>query len=242
MVDVIRCFPENWASDNVTSYIDSAISNIVATTQADNPAYPTISEIDGIFKILVQNLINTDSILEAVLLMRAHSAFLASSMLAMGGQATESFMVFRSVIENALYALHIFKDEAAGDIWLNRHRDEEALVNSRNYFSYRKVSQTLQVENQAIADVSEMLYRRTIDFGAHPNERASSSAIQIIEEEGKKTIKQNYIAGGSDSQIHALKTGAQIGVCTLEIFRIIFRHRFDILGLTEKVDALKQNL
>ncbi len=242
MVDVLRQFPENWANDNITSYIDSAISNIVATTQADNPAYPIISEIEDNFKTIVQNLINTNSVLEAVLLMRAHSAFLAGSMLAMGGQATESFMVFRGVLENALYALHIFNNEAAGDIWLNRHQDDESLINSRYYFSYGKVSQTIRAENLAIAEVSEMLYRRSIDFGAHPNERASSSAMQIIEEEGKKTIKQNYLAGGSEPQIHALKTGAQIGVCTLEIFRIIFRHRFDILGLTERVDALKQNL
>lgn len=242
MPDKNKQFPQTWGEDHVTHYIDDAINNILATTQANSPAYPTIVEIDGVFRSIIDGLNYTESILEAILLMRAHSAFLAGSTLAMGGQATESFMVFRGVLENALYALHIYINDDAGEAWINRHRNEDSMARSRNQFSYANVSNTLRNENENLADVSENLYCRTIDFGAHPNERASTSAIQIIEEEDKITIKQNYLAGGTDPQIHAIKSGAQIGVCALDIFRLIFRERFDILSLTERLGALKKNL
>lgn len=243
MPDITKQFPQSWGEDHVTKYIDGAIDNILATvTRVNHPAYPTIVEIDDVFKTMVDGLTNTESIYEAVLLMRSHSAFLAGSTLALGGQATESFMVIRGVLENALYALHIYKNNGAGEVWINRHRNEESLTQSRNQFSYANVSRTLRNENENIADVSEHLYLRAIDFGAHPNERASSSAMQIIDEDGKKKIKQNYLTGGTEPQIHAIKSGAQIGVCSLDIFRVIFRERFDILGLTERLDDLKKNL
>ena len=187
MPDITKQFPQSWGEDHVTKYIDGAIDNILATvTRTKHPAYPTIVEIDDVFKTMVDGLINTESIYEAVLLMRAHSAFLAGNTLAMGRQATESFMVIRGVLENALYALHINKNNDAGETWINRHKNEESLTPSRNQFAYANVSRTLRNENANIADVSECLYRRTIDFGAHPNERASSSAMQIIDEDGKK--------------------------------------------------------
>ena len=151
-------------------------------------------------------------------------------------------MLLRGVLENALYALHIFKNEETADVWLNRHVDDAAMSKSRTTFSHGRVSQTLRETDADIAKVAEDMYRRTIDFGAHPNERASSSSMQIVTNGDTKTIKQNYLSGGTDAQVHALKSAAQIGICTLDIFRIVFRHRFDILGLRDRVDALKQNL
>ena len=241
MPKVFRQFPDGWPADQVADYFDKAISNLVGTTQADGPAYPTIIEIDSIFRNLVAGLTNTESIMEAVLLMRAHSAVLAGNMLAMGGQATESFMVFRGVLENALYALHMHK-RGVWEIWINRHLDDASLKKSRDEFSYGNVARTLQETNAEIGQVASELYQRTIDFGAHPNERAATSSMQIIDADDKKTIKQNYLSGGTMPQVHALKSGCQIGVCALDIFRIVFVHRFDILGLRERLDELKRNL
>jgi hypothetical protein len=39
-----------------------------------------------------------------------------------------------------------------------------------------------------------------------------------------------------------VKTVAQVGVCSLEIFRLIYRERFDITGLTDMLQKLKQGL
>ena len=163
-------------------------------------------------------------------------------MLAMGGQVTESFMVNRVVLENGLYALHIYKNKTAGDIWLNRHRDNQSLRRSKQEFTYQHVIETFKAVNNDIATVADNLYQRTIDFGAHPNERAVTSEIQIVDEAGKQTIKQTYLAGGTLPQTHALKSSAQIATCSLYAFREIYKERFDILGLTERVDNLRNKL
>jgi hypothetical protein len=39
-----------------------------------------------------------------------------------------------------------------------------------------------------------------------------------------------------------LKTTAQTGACTLECFWLIFRERFEIMGLKDAIDALKVGL
>ena len=242
MDGVWREFPDTWTQDRITKHIDAGISNIVGIYKSSGPAYPALIGIDGIFKGMVDGLVNTEFILEALLLMRAHSAFLAGSMLAMAGHATESFMVYRGVLENALYALHINRNSDAGAIWLNRHRDDDSLTRSKKEFTYRRVIKTFRAVEQHIANVADRLYRRTIDFGAHPNEQAATSSMQIVKEEGKTTIRQTYLAGGTLPQTHALKSGAQVGVCSLYAFRGIYRERFDILGLTQRVDKLRNQL
>ena len=77
---------------------------------------------------------------------------------------------------------------------------------------------------------AELLYERTIDHGAHPNERALMQMLQIAEKAEHVEFKAIYLEGDSDQLRLALKTTAQVGVCTLSLFRSIYRERFDILG------------
>jgi hypothetical protein len=51
-----------------------------------------------------------------------------------------------------------------------------------------------------------------------------------------------YLAELSDALRLALKTSAQIGVGTLEVFRLIFLERFDLLGVSSRVEAVKKGL
>lgn len=237
-----REFPGSWGEDEITRYIEIAIHNIVATTQAHGPAFPQLRDVDGVFRALKDTPIEGQMILEGILLLRSHSAFLGASMLVMGGQATESFMVQRGVLENALYALHIHHSDVAADSWVNRHRSDRDTLLARGEFSHKRVLGTVQRVDPNNAAVAARLYQRTIDFGAHPNERAATSCMQMIEENGRIRVQQSYLAGGTLPQQHALKTCVQIGVCSLYIFRRVFRERFDILGLTNRLDRLRRVL
>ena len=41
-------FPDNWATDPLSEYINTAINNIAATFANDKNEYPLVSEIDSI--------------------------------------------------------------------------------------------------------------------------------------------------------------------------------------------------
>jgi hypothetical protein len=51
-----------------------------------------------------------------------------------------------------------------------------------------------------------------------------------------------YLEGDSIQLRLALKTTAQVGVCSLSLFRSIYKERFDILGVTGAIDHIKNGL
>lgn len=236
MTEQYREFPENWASDGPTQFIDLACNNVVATFVQDKEEYPLVRNIDGFYYSIVKHLIDPEGILEAILIMRCHAAFRASFLLGMSGMAPETFVQVRSCLENALYALHINKNPGHDEVWANRHKDDASLKQVKDKFRMVDVMTTLENTDPANHKVAKLLYERTIDFGAHPNERAATSSLIIEERDGSKKIKQNYLAGGTLQQRHAMKTVAQVGLCALYVFREIFTKKFDILGVTNEMD------
>lgn len=231
-----REFPENWAQDELTKFIDQVNTNVVATYDKDKNDYPFVSSIDEIFLNIVRALLNPQAIVESVILMRSHVAYRATALLAMAGMNPEAFVQARSCLENSLYALHMNRNSGLDEVWLRRHDNKGSLQKTKNEFNFSKVIQTLESEDPSNAKVARKLYERTIDFGAHPNERSVTANLSIIDGNGGIKIQQTYLAGGTPTQRHSMKTTAQVGLCSLYIFRLIFRERFDILGLTERMD------
>jgi hypothetical protein len=90
--------------------------------------------------------------------------------------------------------------------------------------------------------VAELLYDRTIDNGAHPNEQALMQVLQLNERAEHVEFKMIYLEGDSIQLRLALKTTAQVGVCSLSLFRSIYKERFDILGVTGAIDHIKNGL
>jgi hypothetical protein len=87
-----------------------------------------------------------------------------------------------------------------------------------------------------------MLYERTIDFGAHPNERGVSGSTTFDESPGRTTFQAIYLHSDSLSLEHVIKTTAQIGLGALLIFERIFPQRFRILGIDANLEALRRAL
>jgi hypothetical protein len=82
-------------------------------------------------------------------------------------------------LEYALYALHINKDPPLAELWLQRHDDDVSMRAIRNQFQHKKVIGTLQNTDPDLCDAIVLLYKRTIDFGAHPDERAITGSMEI---------------------------------------------------------------
>jgi len=86
------------------------------------------------------------------------------------------------------------------------------------------------------------LYQKSIDFGAHPNERAISMNSKLMREKETRIYRQSFLQGDSVFLEDVLRTTVWTGVCVLDIFQQIFMHRFEICGVNEKLLTLKRSL
>ncbi|OZB69550.1 MAG: hypothetical protein B7X30_12460 [Thiomonas sp. 13-64-67] len=90
--------------------------------------------------------------------------------------------------------------------------------------------------------VAKLLYEQTIDSGAHPNELALMQTLQINKSADRIAFKSNYLDKDSGALSAALKTTAQVGVCALSLFRVIYPGRFNIMGVTDLLRRVKVGL
>lgn len=246
--ETIRTLPPYWGDDGLSKFIGMAFRNTLATFANKKPEYAPLVRIDHAFFTACQNLINPQDMLAALLMMRAHSAFRAACQLAMSGQISEAFPVLRSCIEYSLYALHINRapkvegEPSLGEVWLRRHDDPAAMQAVRNNFSAGQTQRTLRECDQKLGQIIGDLYDRTIDFGAHPNERAITGSMTMTREDEKTIINQIYLHDDSIHLDHGLKTTAQVGLGSLLIFQQVFRERFQILGINADIDELRNSL
>ncbi len=90
--------------------------------------------------------------------------------------------------------------------------------------------------------VAKLLYERTIDSGAHPNELALMQTLQINENDDHIEFKSNYLDQDSAALRAAIQTTAQVGVCALSLFQVIYSERFNIMGVTDLLRHVKAGL
>jgi hypothetical protein len=148
-------------------------------------------------------------------------------------------MVLRGCIESALYGFYLSKNKNSHETWLNRHASEKALKLVNDEFKIVNLFAVLKTTDLQIHDAAKILYDRTIDFGAHPNELALTSLLRKNEEEDLIQFDLLYLSGDTPAFRFALKTTAQIGLCALLIFKNVYSKRFSLLGLDEKLARLK---
>ena len=234
--------PPQWSDDTLSEFLDQAFRNTLATYVHKNPGFAQLSHLDQIFLRIGENLVNPPDILAAVLLLRSHSAYRAACRLSLSGQVTDSFPQLRACLEYALYALHISQNIGLGEIWLGRHDDETSRRTVRHKFQYNRIMKTLLKVDAALHSIIEDLYERTVDFGAHPNERAVTGNMEMYEDKERVEFNCIYLQSDSLALDHAIKTTAQIGLGSLCIFQHIFLQRFQLLGLENEIDQLKQEL
>lgn len=239
MKKILREFPPTWGDNLLTEHIDGAINNIATTTVFNQDEYPLLILIDHSFQQAVSALKNPPALYEGFLLMRCHAAFRAASLLSMAGQNIETFPVVRCCLENAMYALHINKNPGNDDVWMNRHRGDEALKKAKKAFGYSSVYKTFEKIDLETAKVADMLYQRAIDFGAHPNERATTGSMTIKVDGKTRYFTQDYLSGGTQEQRHSLRSAAQTGLCALIIFQTIFPDIFREQHITEAIESMK---
>ena len=234
--------PSDWCSDPLAIFLEKAQQNVVATFSNLRPQYDALSAIDNLYCTIVENLNQTSEFISGFFLIRTHSSFRGAVRLCLSGQLAEAYMVLRGALESALYGLYVADDTDRQRTWLGRHESDAGLRQVKREFTIRNVLLHLQSIDATTHGVVQSLYDRAIDLGGHPNERAVTSQIKT-EGSGSefKATAEYFICGNLPHQL-SLKSAAQAGVCCLDIFFHVFRDRFRILGIDERMDQLRKGL
>lgn len=233
--------PPNWGNDELTRILDTSIKNSYATFHNLPKEFTKLKEIDKCFHTAIESIHKTKNWFPVFFLLKAHSSFLASVQLGTGGFSSETFACLRLVLENSLYGIYLEKDDQLQEVWLNRHESVEAKKKVQNAFKIGSMFNKLTQINKATSEKAKMLYERTIDFGAHPNELALSQSLQMFESDTDINFSVMYLSENGNALLHSLSTCFQVGLTSLYIFRLIFRERFDIVGLSSQLMELNQN-
>jgi hypothetical protein len=234
--------PPGWGTDKLTDFHAQAFHNGFASYVQMRAAVNVLIDVDALFHKAAENLRNPPDFLGAMLLLRSHSAYRAATRLAMSGEAPETFPLLRACLEYALYAVHINRNSGHGEIWLRRHDDDTARSKAKRNFQHVAVMETLERADATLAGQVKTLYERSIDFGAHPNERAMTGSMHIEEVSDGKVFSANYLDADALVLAHLLKTTAQVGVGALLMLSIVFRDRFRLLAIDLDLDRLKTKL
>ena len=116
-------------------------------------------------------------------------------------------------------------------IWLKREDDPQEV---KKRFTNGSVKATIVAGDEGLAKIYQDLYQRTIDFGAHPNEAGVLTNV-IKESVGTGTLQFWMLAGDGPALQHALRTCAQIGICSLRVFNMVFSEQFSATNFEEKI-------
>lgn len=234
--------PRGWTADSLTEFMETAYRNRFATFDNKKDWSRRLIALDGCFMRVAKDWLNPPNLLIPFFFLRCHSAYRAACEHAMSGQVTDAYPQIRACLEYSGYALHIHKNAGLAETWLRRHDDDATKKKVKNEFTIAKVRATIESADRHAAKVFSDLYERAIDFGGHPNERAITSSMRVIDQGDQKTYESIYLHGDGIALDHAIKTTAQTGVCALEILQAAFPERFEILGVRADLLELRKGL
>ena len=234
--------PLGWERNEISKFLDAARTNEFATFANKVEEVARLSDIDLIYRKAIDGVTHSPEWFAGLFLLRAHSNYLAACRLCWSVQIPESYALLRSCLENALYGLYLAKHPESRETWLWRQDDAAAKAKVKIEFQIWKILRFAVEVDAMEGAVAKQLYELTIDSGAHPNEFAFMQTLQINKSADQTEFKINYLGQDSLALSLALKTTAQVGVCALSLFQVIYSERFNIMGLTNLLGHLKEGL
>jgi hypothetical protein len=225
--------------DNLIPFFQLVASNQQASIRNFPDQYALLRRVNICLSEACKNLINPEPIMCALLFARCQYAYKAAAGMALSGQVVEAFVMARSCLEYAGYALIIFADPSLENVWTNRHVSDADMQAQKRAFRAGEIYKIVKSFDPTLANVFSALYERTIDFGGHPNPHGTFSAMKIGEDNSIATFA---LVTDQYTLQHAMKSVAQIGLAALFIFRHIFEDKFELVGVSDEMNRLRECL
>ncbi len=175
----------------------------------------------------------------ALLFLRCQYAFKTAAGLALAGQVTEAFVMLRSVLEYAGYALLIHENLELQNVWLGRHVSPTSKKSQQDAFQISKVKLAVKGHDTKLSEIFNEHYEHTIDFGGHPNPHAVLGAMRMDEDGSQKSLMALALSSDPKMLQHALKSVAEMGLTSLYIFQHIYTAKFELLGIRKIMQDLR---
>lgn len=234
--------PTGWGSDDLSKFIDDARNNEFATFLQKSGSYRRLRDIDSLFCEALANLDDPPSVAPTFFFYRCHSAFRASVRLATSGQVPETFLTLRGALEFALYGVYFWRNEGDWELWCSREDSETHRKAVRKKFKVDAIFGAARSADTREADIARTLYDRCIDLGAHPNPLAVLGSVTFEETPEALHVDSSYLSAQTEGYELAMRSTAQVGVCSWSLLGQVFKERFQTRGLWDKCDVVKQGL
>jgi hypothetical protein len=234
--------PEVWHDRPLFAFIEECWNNSIAVAGNKNLVASRLANVDRIFDDFhsVLKLETISQLVPALLFMRAFSAYRAGVMVSLC-LPTDGFALQRSCLENAGYAHLIADDSTLSESWLRRDDNEDSRKLIRRTFTQGAIRDSIANKDTKLSEIYQALYESCIDFGAHPNEKAVTSAL-VKDSLKTKTIQFKLLTGDGPALDHSLRSAAQVGICALKVFGTIFKTQFDNQGFSQRTEQASQGL
>jgi hypothetical protein len=214
--------PPAWHNSELFSFVEECWNNSLAAAAHKGIACQRLTEIDSIFSEMQSRLkpSTIEELVPSLLFVRAFVAYRASVMV-MLSLPTDAFPLLRSALENAGYALLLKGDRELAEAWLRRDDNDQTKKVVRDKFTSKQIKNAISAKNQQLSGIYSALYERTIDWGAHPNEKALTPSLERQSfHAGSKQIQIKMLGESGVSLDHVLHSAAQIGICVARIFQV----------------------
>lgn len=159
----------------------------------------------------------------------------------MSGAVTESYATVRQTVEYALYGYYLFKYPELREVWLKRIDSAESRKLMKKSFKIVEILDRVEADIPKHGSVARELYELAIDYGAHPNESSITTTLQVIKDGDTRLLRCIYLHEDGAPMQAVLTTTANAAVCSLGIFQKVYRERYDLLGISDKLEVLTKD-
>jgi hypothetical protein len=223
--------------DNLLSFMELVSNNQRANIARYSAEYGPIRRVNICLSTAGQ--MNPNPVMCAVLFLRCQYTYKTAAALALAGQVVEAFVMMRSCLEYAGYALAMFKDNSLELVFVNRHISRADMDAQKGAFRIGEVRKVIESFDTTLAKHFQTFYQRAIDFGGHPNPHATFSTMQMPEPNPDNSFTAFAMVTDPTNLKHGMKSVAQVGLTALFIFQHIFKAKFELLGIRAEMDRLR---
>lgn len=227
---------------NIINFMDTTEFNFKSISNSQVALIQKIKDIDLAYNKIFRVIHKSGHVLMPFFLARTHSLYLAAARIGLGGQLPEGYPLLRGVLEQALYAWHVFGDPDIEEKWLNRMDSPDAKKLMKKSFQLGPILASFRAQHADIGVKISELYENFIDYGAHPNVFGVLGENEITYDEKEVSLNVQYIYGNGTFLSLFIKDLARAGLGGLLIYQKFLPKLFNDISLDDKLNELRSSL